>query len=159
MENVFSVKMDIFWLKSNFRFCENNNNKEYYYLYNEELKLYKNCGSEILNCQKCSSEINCILCSKGFKLIKGKNGETICMKEDESSSPGIILIPFICFVLLLIVAGYVNYLFKNKKFKKNDNNTLEDNNTEVTVNKNNKNTDENEENNIVIEKILFISKY
>jgi len=67
---------------TNGRFCEIEANKNQYFLYNEELQLYKKC--EISNCQKCSSETQCIICNTGFNLIQGDDSQITCQNTDIS---------------------------------------------------------------------------
>ena len=65
---------------SNGRFCEINTNKDKYYLINDELKIYKKC--EITNCQRCSSETQCILCNEGFNLVQNNDSLITCQNID-----------------------------------------------------------------------------
>ena len=67
---------------TNGRFCEIDVNKNQYYLFNEELQLYKKC--ELSNCQKCSSETQCLICNNGFNLIQGENSQITCQNTDIS---------------------------------------------------------------------------
>ena len=114
--------------------CENNNNKDYYFLYNEASQIYKKCELEIQNCQKCSSQTICTLCKNGYKL-EDKDGTVICEKEDEKddddndkdddddglSTGAIIGIVFGCAGFLLIVALIIFCLIMRKKETEKEN--------------------------------------
>ena len=62
--------------------CVSNDNKDYYFLYNEGDQIYKKCESAIANCQKCSSQTICTLCKRGYEL-EDKDGTVICEKEED----------------------------------------------------------------------------
>ena len=94
--------------------CENNNNKDYYFLFNAESQIYKKCESAIANCQKCSSQTKCTLCKRGYEL-DDENGSVICEKEDDGLSTGAIIgIVFGCIGFLAIVALIIICLLKRR---------------------------------------------
>ena len=70
------------------KYCENNNNKDSYFLSNKGLHIYKRCDLAILNCQKCSSEIKCDACSDGYELQEN-NGISICYKKEDDDDDGL----------------------------------------------------------------------
>ena len=85
-------------------YCEDNNKKDYYFLYNEESQIYKKCDLEIQNCQKCSSVTKCTLCYNGYELNE-ENGKIMCKKQEEADDNGlstgaIIGIVFGCIIFL-----------------------------------------------------------
>ena len=99
--------------------CENNNNKDQYFLYNEESQIYKKCKSEISNCQKCSSKTKCTSCYKGYEL-KEEDGKIICEENDGLSTGAIIGIVFGCVGLLAIVALIIIYILKRRNAQKKE---------------------------------------
>ena len=95
-------------------YCENNDNKDNYFLYNAESQIYKKCESAIANCQKCSSQTKCTLCKRGYEL-DDENGSVICEKEDDGLSTGAIIgIVFGCIGFLAIVALIIICLLKRR---------------------------------------------
>ena len=64
----------------NKRFCENLLNKDEYYLYNNELQIYKKC--ELLNCKICSSGTECQECKPEFNFVEDDNNLITCQKID-----------------------------------------------------------------------------
>ena len=97
--------------------CVSNDNKDYYFLYNEGDQIYKKCESAIANCQKCSSQTICTLCKRGYEL-EDKDGTVICEKEEDDddglSTGAIIGIVFGCIGFLLIVALIIICLLKRR---------------------------------------------
>ena len=100
--------------------CVSNDNKDYYFLYNEGDQIYKKCESAIANCQKCSSQTICTLCKNGYEL-EDKDGKTICEKKDDNkddddgvSAGAIIGIVFGCIGFLAIVALIIICLLKRR---------------------------------------------
>ena len=65
---------------ANGRFCENVANKDDYYIYNNELQIYKKC--ELSNCQICSSGTECKNCKEGFNLVEGDDNKISCQNID-----------------------------------------------------------------------------
>ena len=107
--------------------CESNNNKDYYFLYNQDLEIYRKCEFEISNCLKCSSQTQCTSCFNGF-LLEQENGKSICKKEEKEedddddglSTGAIIGIVFGCVGFLLLVALTIFCLIMRKKEKKEE---------------------------------------
>ena len=98
--------------------CENKNNIDYYFLYNEESQIYKKCESEIQNCQKCDSKTKCTSCRKGYKL-KDEDGKTIC-KEEGLSTGAIIGIVFGCVGFLAIIVLIIICILKKRNEQKGE---------------------------------------
>ena len=108
--------------------CENNNNKDYYFLYNEESQIYKKCELEIPNCEKCSSKTKCTSCKKGYEL-EDKDGKTICEEDNGLSTGAIIGIVFGCVGFLAIVIIIIICILKRRN--KEDKGELKDNDEEI----------------------------
>ena len=108
-------------------YCENNNNMDSYFLYNQDLEIYRKCEFEISNCLKCSSQTQCTSCFNEFKLEQ-ENGKSICKKEEKEedddddglSTGAIIGIVFGCVGFLLLVALTIFCLIMRKKEKKEE---------------------------------------
>ncbi|MBR4261362.1 MAG: hypothetical protein IKQ33_05390, partial [Clostridia bacterium] len=69
-------------------YCDNNNNKDSYFLANKALEIYKRCDSEIANCQKCSSKTKCDTCSDGYE-SQENDGISICYKKEDDDDDGL----------------------------------------------------------------------
>ena len=121
-------------------YCENNNNKGYYFLYNEESQIYKKCELEMPNCQTCSSQTQCTSCFKGYELEQ-ENGKPTCKEEDNGLSAGAIVgIVIGCICFLAIIAIIIICILKKR------NNEKEGGKEKIPENKNRENIEQNEKN-------------
>ena len=103
----------------NDKYCEFNRYKDNYFLYNEELKIYKRCDLEINHCQKCLSKTECTLCPKGYKL-EDKKGKIICGKDGLTAGDITgILLGLIGFLILVPVIIFIWFMIqiKNKELE------------------------------------------